>query len=520
MRGSSRRPGHSSKSGVQCHGTAPTKVDAGPDSNIQKIASQAGLGAFKKVTMVSLGCAKNTVDGEVLLGDLSRSGFDITLDEDETTDAIVINTCAFVEEAKNESIEAILRATQMKAEGKTKKVIVTGCLGQRYNDTLAEELPEVDMIVGFENYGGLSNNLRASLDPNGSPISPFAGTDQLTGFPTAPAPINTSRVQVGSATVPFRSEWGRYRLTPNHTAYIRVAEGCDHACTFCAIPGFRGKFRSKPWASLLEEIKYMAESGVKEFNLIAEDTNQYGTDRRDDKNLARLLREMGKIEGVEWIRILYAYPSYFTDDLIQAIAEVPQVCKYIDIPLQHISNLTLLRMNRPPRKHTEDLLNKLRDRIPGLVLRTTFISGFPGETVEEHKELVKFIRKFKFERLGDFMFSEEDGTPAAQMDDQVDYDVREARRDEIVSIQQGISERFADTCVGKEMEVIVDRIEEDEEGGRTMIGRTRDSAPDVDPIVFISDPEDPSVPTAQVGEIRKMKISGAFLFDLEAYPIA
>jgi len=485
------------------------------------LAEDAQNNPSPKVAMVNLGCAKNTVDGEVMLGDLSRNGFSVT-NEDDDADAIVINTCGFVEEAKNESIEAVLEAIKKKADGKAKRVIITGCLGQRYPEELAAELPDVDLVIGFENYALLPGSIQHALDPTAPlPVAaPLSPADGLAGFPAAPPPVAPGRVQVGSATVPFRSEWGRHRLTPQHTAYLRVAEGCDHQCTFCAIPGFRGKFRSKPWASLIEEVKYLAADGVKEFNLIAEDTNQYGMDRKDDKNLASLLREMAAIEGVEWIRILYAYPSYFTEDLIDAIADIPQVCKYIDIPLQHISNMTLLRMNRPPRKHTEDLLNKLRQRIPGLTLRTTFISGFPGETQEEHQELVDFVRDFKFERLGVFMYSEEDGTPAKDMDNQVDYDVREARRDEIISIQQDIAEGFANSRVGTEVEVIMDRVEEDDEGNTVLIGRTRQEAPDVDPVVFVNLPEDPSVPAAEVGQIRKCMISGAFLFELEAYPVA
>ena len=321
-------------------------------------------------------------------------------------------------------MDAILAAAAMKAESDDKKkVIVTGCLAQRYAEDLAAEMPEVDVVMGFEEY----KNLPASV---GGLLGVETRADENPG--------SRGRVRVGTASPPFRPEALRKRLTPQHYAYLRVAEGCDHKCTFCAIPGFRGKFRSKPWDPVIEEAKALADTGARELCLIAEDTNQWGMDLKasDGRGLAELLEALADIDGIEWIRILYAYPSYFSDPLIDAIADIPQVAKYIDIPLQHITNLSLLRMNRPPRQHTEDLLYKLRDRIPGLALRTTFISGFPGETEEEHEDLLKFCREFKFERLGAFAYSEEDGTPAAEYPDQVEMAVREFRRDQIIAQQQ------------------------------------------------------------------------------------
>ena len=320
--------------------------------------------------------------------------------------------------------------------------------------------------MGFQEYPKLPGELHGALGKQAPRPS------------AAAAAASAARVLVGSATVPFRPEWDRHALTPRHTAYLRVAEGCDHKCTFCAIPTFRGKFRSKPWDALLEEARRLAASGVRELNLIAEDTNQYGQDfpKSDGRGLAQLLAALAAIPGIEWIRILYAYPSYFTDELVDAIATIPQVVKYIDIPLQHISNTTLLAMNRPPRQHTEALLTKLRDRIPGacagcalsdwlwadafmpsgLVLRTTFICGFPGEREADHAELVDFVKTFKFERMGAFTFSEEDGTPAGTYPEQVPPEVREARRDELVSLQQRICERVAERRVGSVVRVLVD----------------------------------------------------------------
>ena len=456
-----------------------------------------------KVSMVSLGCPKNTVDGEVMLGDLFANGFDV-IDEHEDADAIIVNTCGFVEDAKNESVDAILAAAAMKAEqaqdGKKKKIIVTGCLAQRYADELADEMPEVDVVMGFENYKDLPNTLGEQLGVTTGAVEDGA---------------KRGRVRVGTASPPFRPEALRKRLTPQHYAYLRVAEGCDHKCTFCAIPGFRGKFRSKPWDPIVEEAKALADTGARELCLIAEDTNQWGMDLKasDGRGLAELLEALAEVDGVEWIRILYAYPSYFSEELIDAIADIPQVAKYIDIPLQHITNLSLLRMNRPPRAHTEDLLYKLRDRIPNLALRTTFISGFPGETQEEHEDLMRFTREFKFERLGAFAYSEEDGTPAATYPDQVEQAVRDLRRDQLISQQQQISEDFAQSRVGSEVDVIIDGFNPEFDA---WTGRTSLEAPDIDPIVFVADPTG-GQRALEMGQMRRCKIVGTSLFDLEAH---
>jgi ribosomal protein S12 methylthiotransferase len=461
-----------------------------------------------KVSMVSLGCPKNTVDGEVMLGDLFANGFDV-VDDHEDADAVIVNTCAFVEDAKNESVDAILAAAALSDDteangGKKKKIIVTGCLAQRYAEDLAAEMPEVDVIMGFDEYKNLSGALGSVLGVSTEPVD---------------ADGKRGRVRVGTASPPFRPEALRKRLTPEHYAYLRVAEGCDHKCTFCAIPGFRGKFRSKPWTPVVEEAKALAQTGAKELCLIAEDTNQWGMDLKasDGRGLAELLEALAAVDGVEMIRILYAYPSYFSEELINAIADIPQVAKYIDIPLQHITNLSLLRMNRPPRQHTEDLLYKLRDRIPGLALRTTFISGFPGETEREHEELMQFCREFKFERLGAFAYSEEDGTPASEYPDQVEQAVRDFRRDQLIEQQQRISEDFAESRVGNEVDVIIDGFNPEFDA---WVGRTSLEAPDIDPIVFIQEPKAGSgMAGLEMGQMRRCKIVGTSLFDLEAHLI-
>ncbi|CAL8462163.1 g1694 [Coccomyxa elongata] len=277
-----------------------------------------------------------------------------------------------------------------------------------------------------------------------------------------------------------------------------------------------GKFRSKPWQHVLDEARQLVDSGVKELNLIAEDTNQYGMDRKNGNSLAELMAELGKLEGLHWMRILYAYPSYFSDALIDEIASNPKVCKYIDIPLQHISNLTLLGMNRPPQLHTVTLLQKLRERIPDLALRTTFIAGFPGETEEQHQELLQFCRDFKFERMGAFAYSEEDGTPAGSFPDQVPEDVRQARRDALISQQQDISQSFAESLVGREVDVLVEGYNEDD----FLVGRTQWDAPDVDPIVFLTPSTNPNIPSLESGQMRRCLITGTSLFDLEAQPVS
>ena len=482
-----------------------------------------------RVSLVGLGCPKNVVDAEVMLGDMRKNGYDVT-ENHEDADAIIINSCGFIDDAKSESVEAILEASKL--SGGKKKIVVTGCLAQRYGEDLQKELPEVDLIVGFENYGMLPSLVEESLrerDDESRIVSPFDPASQKrSGSATGTISKNIitnddlvlpkKKTLVGGNSPPFRSEIDRVRITPKHSAYLRVAEGCDHKCTFCAIPSFRGKFRSKKFEPIVDEAKALGQLGAKELCLIAEDTNQWGMDLRaqDGRGLAELLETLAEVDGIEWIRILYAYPSYFSDELITAIADVPQVCKYIDIPLQHITNLSLLRMNRPPRQHAEDLLYKLRDRIPGLALRTTFISGFPGETEEEHEELMQFCREFKFERLGAFAYSEEDGTPAAEYPDQVPDDLRALRRDQLVAQQQEISESFAQSRIGQTLDVLIDSFDEDM---NAWVGRTSLEAPDIDPVVFISEEEKEErglVQRIEPGQMRKCKIVGSSLFDLEA----
>lgn len=443
-------------------------------------------GVANKVALVALGCPKNTVDAEVMLGDLQKKGFEIVR-QPRDADVVIVNTCTFVEEAKTESINAVLEAIELKSTT-AKGVVVTGCMAQRYASELSGELPEVDAVIGFESYADISKSIERIISQSG-----FAMPE----------------VSVGSTDVPFRPEWERVRITQQHSAFMRVAEGCDHKCTFCAIPTWRGKFRSKSFDAIMNEARMLASCGVTEFNLIAEDTNQWGTDfgGDDPRRLADLLYALdSEIPEIRRISLLYCYPSYFSDELIDAIAKIDKVCKYVDIPLQHISDPVLKKMQRPPMTHTKVLLQKLRDRIPGLVLRTTFITGFPGETEEDHRVLVQYVKEMKFERAGVFAYSEEEGTPAAVMDHQVPEEVKTKRRDELMSLIQDAQEAYSHSLVGNVMEVVIDKAGE---GGFGSVGRTRGDAPDIDCLVYFAQ----TLPAGSYVEARILDVHG---FDLVA----
>lgn len=427
-----------------------------------------------------------------MLGDLQRYGMRIVAKPEEA-DIVIVNTCAFVEDAKRESIAAIVDAAHLKDDSAlpTRGLFVTGCMAQRYAQELADELPEVDSIMGFESYADLPTQVLMLLESSGG------------------APVAQS-VMVGSASPAFRAEDERFQLTPRHTAYLRVAEGCDHACSFCAIPGFRGSFRSKPYDAVVQEATRLVAGGVKEINLIAEDTNQFGSDwgEADERRLADLLRELGELEGLHWIRLLYCYPSYFSEALVEEIANNPKVVKYIDIPLQHLSPTVLQRMRRPGAAATRELLARLRDRIPGLVLRSTFICGFPGESEAEHRELVEGARAVGFERGGAFAYSAEDGTPAAEFEGQLDEETREGRKDELMALFQEQAEEWAERQVGRELEVMVDRME-----GEDAIARTQYDALDIDGTVRIL-----ATPLAP-GTVQRVRVLAAEAMDLLASPV-
>lgn len=445
------------------------------------------------VALVALGCAKNTVDAEVLLADIDATPGLAVIDDPAAADCVIVNTCAFVEDAKRASVEAILAAAALRGDSPRRSaLVVTGCMAQRYAGELAAALPEVDAVVGFENYAGLPAKIGALLA--------VARADR------ADAAAAAADVAVGAPTVPFRPEWRRKRLTPRHSAYLRVAEGCNNNCSFCVIPSFRGAFRSKPFDALMEEVRVLVEAGVVEFNLIGEDTNQYGMDfgLADRRRLEDVIRAIAAYPQVVFIRLLYTYPTVWgwSDALIDTLAETSKVTCYIDMPLQHISQDILTAMNRPPAAYTRKLLAKLRSRLPGVTLRSTFISGFPGETDAHHRELVRFVKEQRFSRCGVFVYSTEEGTPAAVMPGAVEPDVATARRDELVALQQDIQAEAAEAAVGSVLDVLVDRIE-----GGGAVGRSAADAPDIDGVVHVLQPAAP-------GTVVRVKVVGCSGFDL------
>ena len=412
--------------------------------------------------MISLGCPKNLVDSEMILGNIGSSGFRI-IPTPEDADIVVVNTCSFIDNAKEESVNTILEACELKKSGAgPRKVVVTGCLAQRYGEDLRKEVPEVDAIIGlgqYEDIGGVLNEL--------------VGRD----------PSMAAHYQVADPNFACNSETGRLRLTPQHFAYLRISEGCDNPCTFCAIPKIRGQFRSKPLAMIEDEVRELVDGGAREIVIISQDTTSYGVDLDGKYQLPRLLESIAAIDGVEWIRLLYVYPACFSDDMIDAIADIPQVVKYVDIPLQHITDNMLRRMGRRlNERKTRELLEKMRARIPDLYLRTTFIVGFPGEEEADYQGLRQFVEEFRFERLGTFLYSHEEDTPAYRMKITVPNELAEERRDGIMSLQQGIAFDHNRTRVGSTTEVLVDG-----QNGTEWLSRSHGEAPEIDPVVLIPD---------------------------------
>lgn len=410
----------------------------------------------KKVAMVSLGCAKNQVDAEQMLCLLHEAGYEVTT-EVEYSDVTIVNTCGFIESAKSEAIQEILELGLLKNEGKIGKILVTGCLSQRYQDELMEELPEVDGILGCGSYGEIVS----------------AVDDVLAGdHPRRFGDINSEL-----------EELGRVLTTPDYYAYLKIAEGCDNHCAFCVIPSLRGKYRSRKFEDLIEEAKLLASDGVKELIVIAQDTSRYGIDLYGKRRLAELLRELCKIDGFHWIRVHYLYPDEMDEELIDTIAEEEKICSYLDIPIQHCNDEILKHMNRRGNKeYLDKLLPHLREKIPGLVLRTSLISGLPGEGEAEFEELCEFLKKHRMERVGCFPFSPEEGTPAAKMD-YPDTDVAQKRAEIIEELQSRIMDDYNQSMLGKTVEVLVegyDRLAE------CQFGRTYADSPEIDGMVFFT----------------------------------
>ncbi len=419
----------------------------------------------KKVGIVSLGCAKNQVDAEMLLFTLRGRGYTI-VDDPAKADAVIVNTCGFIDSAKQESIDEIIELGNLKREGKIKAIIVTGCLAERYQDEITKQLYEIDAAVGIGANEQIADVVEQVLGGNGT----------LELFPD-------------KLDLPL--EGGRVLSTPFYTAYLKIAEGCDNKCTFCAIPMIRGKFRSRKIENLIEEAKGLAADGVRELNIIAQDTTRYGEDLYGKPSLDKLLTELCKIDGLHWIRVLYCYPDSITDELIDVMAREEKIVNYIDLPLQHCNSEILRKMHRRgDRASLTALLNKMREKIPNVIFRSTFITGFPGETEEQFEELAEFAKEMNFQRLGCFAYSQEEGTPAAKMPDQLDDDVKQQRADIIMEHQQQVMAKYCESLLDTDIEVLVegfDRLAE------CWYGRTYADAPEVDGCVFFTSPQKPQI---------------------------
>ena len=435
-----------------------------------------------KVLFISLGCDKNLVDTETMLGYLSQKGYEITDDENEA-EAVVVNTCCFIHDAKQESVDAILEMADLRKEGQIKALIVTGCLAQRYNDEIREEIPEVDVIMGTQAIEDIVEALENVLAGNATNYLPD---------------INKPLPKLGKRMI----------TTGGHYAYLKIAEGCDKHCTYCIIPKVRGTYRSVPMEELLEQARQLVEDvGVKELILVAQETTIYGTDIYGEKKLPELLARLSEIRGLKWIRILYCYPEEIDDALIEEIATNDKVCNYLDIPVQHASDKILKRMGRrTTRAELENTIGKLRARIPDICLRTTLISGFPGETEADHEEVMEFVDTMEFDRLGVFTYSKEEVTPAALMDDQIVEECKEMRRSEIMELQQAIAFEKADSMIGR---TVLAMIEGRIAGEDAYIARTYMDAPNVDGYLFINTSKD-----MMTGDFAYVRITGSNEYDL------
>ena len=433
------------------------------------------------ILFISLGCDKNLVDSEVMLGLLDKKGYQI-VDSEEDADIIVVNTCCFIHDAKEESIQTILEMAEYKKEGKLKALIVTGCLAQRYQQEIIDEIPEVDAVLGTTSYDHIVEAVEEALAGNGHVV-----LEDVDALPDV--------------------KEKRLVTTGGHYAYMKIAEGCDKHCTYCIIPKLRGNYRSVPMEKLLAEAKDLADQGVKELILVAQETTVYGKDLYGEKSLHKLLRELCKISKIQWIRILYCYPEEIYDELIQAIKEENKVCHYLDLPIQHASDAVLKRMGRRTSKaQLVEIIEKLRKEIPDISLRTTLITGFPGETQEQHEELKDFVDEMEFDRLGVFTYSPEEDTPAATMTEQIPEEVKEDRQAELMELQQEIAFDLAEDMVGREVLVMIEGKVADE---NAYVGRTYKDAPNVDGLIFINTDEE-----LMSGDFARVRVTGALEYDL------
>jgi ribosomal protein S12 methylthiotransferase len=460
-----------------------------------------------KVGFVSLGCPKNLVDGEVMLGYAQQAGHEITSDAQDA-DVLVVNTCAFIDNAKQESIDAILEMAQHKRDGTCSRLVVTGCLAERYRDELKKEIPEIDALIGTGELPDIVDALEAGDARRETRSQPLTFHRK-----TAPSAPPTSHLP--PPTYLYDASTPRVLTTPRHFAYVKVAEGCDYTCAFCIIPTLRGEYRSRTRESIVAEARALAGRGVKELLLISQDTTFYGVDRQERGALAALLRELNAIDGLEWIRLLYLYPTTITDDVLAAMAECEKVCRYVDLPLQHASADVLKRMRRPGNRQTYDrLLARIRDRVPGVTLRTTFIVGFPGETDAEFAELEAFVEDTRFDHIGVFTYSHEEGTRAYARKDDVPAAAKRRRRERIMERQQRIVAARQASLVGTEVPVLVDGPSAEHE--LVLQGRLEGQAPDIDPVVYLTDCD----PVAyERGQLIRGRVVGARGYDLVVAPV-
>ncbi len=440
----------------------------------------------ERVKVVTLGCEKNLVDSEIMSGLIYERGYSL-VDEAEEATVIIVNTCGFIDAAKEESVNTILDMADLKETARLKALIVSGCLTQRYKEQLMEEMPEIDGIVGTGDF----HNITEIVD------------EALRG---------KKPIKVGNPVFDYNIALPRKVTTPRYTAFVKIAEGCDNACTFCSIPMMRGKFRSRTMESIIAEVKQLASQGVKEVSLIAQDSTNYGTDLYDRFMLPELLNRVSEVEGIAWVRLHYAYPGFFSDELIETFANNPKICKYIDMPLQHSEDIILKRMRRPGRQRdTRELVAKIRNAVPDVALRTSLIVGFPGETEEDFERLCQFVKEIKFDRLGVFAYSSEEGTPAVRLPNHVPDDVKEWRVNTLMEIQRIVSRDNSSRYIGMEIDVLVERYD-----GRSdvYVGRSMYDAPEIDGEVFISNCR------TEIGAIQKVRVTHAYEFDLSGEGIA
>jgi ribosomal protein S12 methylthiotransferase len=481
-----------------------------------------------KIGMISLGCPKNLVDSEVMLGLAQEHGHQLTGDAADA-EVLIVNTCAFIDKAKQESIDTILEMAEHKKTGACRRLVVTGCMAERYRDELRAQIPEIDAVLGTGEVpeivnalggskpldvarGALSDSRRAQQDPpyghraipllrsNGEPVGPRAQSLEPKDLPTYLYDASTPRLLA----------------TPRHYAYVKIAEGCDYKCAFCIIPTLRGKYRSRTHESIVTEAERLAARGVKELLLISQDTTFYGIDRGERGALARLLRALNRIDGLEWIRMLYLYPTTITDDVLEAMAESEKVCKYVDLPLQHASDRVLKRMKRPgTRDGYERLLDRIRQRVPGVSIRTTFIVGFPGETAEDYAELQSFVKAVQFDHVGVFTYSHEEGTSAHGLDDDVPAGVKRRRQEGMMRLQRRIVERAQQDRIGSRVRVLVDGPAADHD--LVLRGRLEGQAPDIDPLVYLTECDPSSLTPGQLVEAEVVDSRG---YDLLVRPLS